>query len=221
MEAHLLVHPFLPGDLRIDDVPVFIDGTVTQEGRFSRNACLNSPAVFEYALALMVDLLDHYPDLDGLMPDWVEFGAYRLNDIFTCFCPHCAAEALRSGFDWEAMRGSVYEAWTWLHELTDPKLEMLKDSYGNVLVDFVANRPGLQEFVRFKAHTVKRFYKAVRELLILRGRGDLLLTSRGWPPPWNKMSGMAYGELALICRVAAPKLFTFDYCALPRWYGEL
>jgi hypothetical protein len=31
---------------------------------------------------------------------------------------------------------------------------------------------------------------------------------------------MDYRVLAEVCTVVAPKLFTFDYCALPRWYGQ-
>jgi len=221
MQAHLLMHPFLPAQPRTEDLPVFVGGSRSSRGRFSGNVCLNSPAAFEYGLAMVADILDHFPELDGLMPDWVEFGAYQLESVFTCFCPHCEAEARQSGFDWDAMKRDVGAAWDWLHALEPGRVASLTGADGGALREAVETRPGLAEFVRFKAHTVRRFYRALRQMLVARGKGDLLLTSRGWPPPWNRASGMSYGQLTEFCQVAAPKLFTFDYCALPRWYGEV
>lgn len=222
MEVHLMTHPFLHGDLREEDVPVYVDGHRPAEKRFSGNMCLNSPVAREFALAKVAELVHFFPDIDGIMPDWVEFGAYKLEDVFTCFCPHCEAEALRHGFDWELVCRDTLAAWDWLHALAPATVERLAGPEGDDALDrALKNKPGLREFVRFKANAVSRFYRDLRQFLTDRGRENITITSRGWPPPWNAASGMNYGLNAEFCEVAAPKLFTFDYCAIPRWYGEV
>jgi len=76
------------------------------------------------------------------------------------------------------------------------------------------------EFLRFKAMSVVSFYQRVRKLLDRLGFTDVSLSARGWPPPWNRSSGMDYRALSEICDAVTPKLFTFAYSALPRWYGQ-
>jgi len=222
MRVHLLFHPFLPPGVRDRDRPVTIDGAHPIPPLVAHNACLNAPDAEAYGLALMQDLVQHYPEIDGLIPDWVEFGAYRLPDLFGCFCPHCERTAREAGLDWERMRQDVRATWEGCHRLTHAELRrsrrMLQSP--SALVGLLAKHPGWTDLLRFKASTVRRFYERARATLVDMERAAMPITARGWPPPWNRASGMDYGSLTDLCATVAPKLFTFDYCAIPRWYGE-
>lgn len=222
MRVHMLFQPFVPPNVRAEDQPVRIDGSVPQAPQVALNACLNSPAAEAYALALVQDTVQHYPDLDGLFMDWVEYGAYCLEDHFTCFCPHCARRAQVEGFDWEIVRRDVAGLWNRLHSLTPEDLACSRRLVHNpsALVELLAHYPGWLYLLQFKAKSVVSFYQKVRQLLDSMGLERVGLSARGWPLPWNRSSGMDYRALSEVCRAVTPKLFTFDYSALPRWYGE-
>ncbi|MFC1718466.1 hypothetical protein ACFL6S_32725 [Candidatus Poribacteria bacterium] len=221
MEAHIQIAPFFPPGLRAEDEPVYIDGSDGYR-RFSNNACLNSPDAEAYALDLVEDTVHNYPDIDGLFMDWVEFGAYRLEDHFTCFCPHCESKAKEQGFDWSIVRRDAMALWNWLHLLTPRELERSHRILHNPseMLELFVHHPGLLQFLRFKARTVSGFYRQARERMDAMGMEKIKLSARGWPPPWNRSSGMDYRTLAEVCYAVTPKLFTFDYSVLPRWYGQ-
>ncbi len=199
MEAHIQIAPFFPPGLRAEDRPVYIDGAAGYQ-RFSNNACLNNPDAEAYALALVEDTVRHYPDVDGLFMDWVEFGAYRLEDHFTCFCPHCQSEAKKQGFDWSIVRRDAMVLWNWLHSLTPRELERshrILHTPSEMLELFI-HHPGLLQFLQFKAGTVSGFYRQARERLDAIEMKKIGLSARGWPPPWNRSSGMDYHSLIAI-----------------------
>ena len=222
MQIHILIQPFIPPNVRTEDQPVYVDGSVPQLPQVALNACLNNPAAEAYALALVEDTIQHFPGVDGLFMDWVEYGAYRLEDHFTCFCSHCERKARGQGFDWDVIKRDVTTLWNWLHSLTARELErscrLLRTP--SELLELLTHYPGWLELLRFKAQSVVGFYQRVRRLLNRLGAADVALSARGWPPPWNRSSGMDYRKLTEVCAAITPKLFTFDYSAMPRWYGQ-
>ena len=222
MDVHLLLHPFLRPAIRPDDRPLRIDGSRPAPPLVANSACLNAPAAQTYGLALLQDLVEHYADIDGLIPDWVEFGAYRFFDLFTCFCPHCERAARAQGYDWERMRQDVRSTWEWCHALSSEGLLRSRRILGqpSALAGLLARYPGWLELIRFKSETVRSFYAKARARLDETGCNRVAIAARGWPPPWNLASGMDYRSAASVCSMVAPKLFTFDYSAMPRWYGE-
>lgn len=222
MQTHIGINPLLPPDLHDDDLPVRIDGIPSQPPFVSRIACLNNDRVRHYALAAVEDLLRHYPNADGLVLDWVEFGAYRLKDHFTCFCDYCEREAQAAGIDWELIKREVSVLWDWLHRLKPQSLESsisLLDNPSGLEI-LLTNYPGWTQFLKFKAECVVAFYQRVRQRMDSLGLQETILSARGWCPPWNRSSGMDYRALAGVCDAITPKLFTFDHAAMPRWYGE-
>jgi hypothetical protein len=222
IQVHVMIQPFVPPGIRAEDQPAYIDGARPQPPQVTLNACLSSPAARTYALALVKDTLQHYRDVDGLFMDWAEYGAYRLEDHFTCFCTHCELEARDQGLDWEAIRQDVMALWSWFHSLTSEKLEHARRLLGNpsALLELLTHFPGWLNLLQLKAKRVVGFYQQVKQLMDSMGLGDMALSARGWPPPWNRSSGMDYRSLSEICSAVTPKLFTFDYSALPRWYGQ-
>ncbi|MGH2561803.1 MAG: hypothetical protein ACRDJH_22290 [Thermomicrobiales bacterium] len=222
MEAHLQLHPFVLPRLKSQDQPVYVDGTRPTGPLVADVACPNNPDARAYARALVQDTIQHYGDIDGLFLDWAEFPAYRLEDHFACFCPHCEQRARDAGFDWDRIKLDVAALWRRLHRLTPAELETTRRIVRNpsALVELLMSHPGWVSFLRFKAQTVVGFYRQIRRLLDELGLHAVHLSARGWPPPWNRSSGMDYRLLADVCDAVTPKLFTFDYSALPRWYGE-
>jgi hypothetical protein len=222
MQTYLGTGPFTPPGLRGEDQPVRVDGRPVQPPYVARLACLNSLEAQQYALASIADLVQNYPQAKGLILDWVEFGAYRLEDHFTCFCPHCEGRARAGGFDWPRIRRAVAALWDWLHALTPAELCRASSLWGSAsrLVELLTAYPGWVDFLRFKAESVAAFYRRVRALLDDRGRPDMALVARGWCPPWNRSSGSDYRALAGVCGAVSPKLFTFDHAVLPRWWAE-
>ena len=224
MQVHIQIHPFMPPNLRDEDKPVYLDGSVPQPPQyvFSPYACLNSPSAEAYGLALVEDTVQSFPNIDGLFTDFVEFGAYSLEDHFACFCAHCERKAGEQGFDWDGIKRDVTALWDWLHSLDSRQLERSCRLLGNPseLLELLIHYPGCMEFLRFKAMSVVNFYQRIRQLLDRLGFTDVSLSARGWPPPWNRSSGMDYRALSEICDAVTPKLFTFAYSALPRWYGQ-
>jgi len=222
MRVHVLFSPLFPPNIRREDQPVRIDGSIPQPPQVALSACPNSPAVESYGLALTQDLLEQYPDLDGLIPDWLEYGAYCLEDHFTCFCPHCERKAREQGLDWDGIRDDVASLWNWLHSLTPRELERSRRLMHNPseLLEILTRHPRWLDFLRFKAESVVGFYRKIRDIMNTIGLEKVELSARGWPPPWNRSTGMDYGLLTQVCDAVAPKLFTFDYSALPRWYGQ-
>jgi len=222
MQAYLQISPCLPPGLRPEDAPIRIDGSRPAGPQVADSACPNSPAAQAYGLALVEDALRHYPDVDGLFTDWAEFRAYRLTDHFACFCPHCEERAGKLGFDWGGITRDVEAFWHALHSLDAGRLERASRMARSPsdLSWALARHPGCLQLMQFKAACITAFYRSVRERMDAVGKSDVTLSARGWPPPWNRSSGMDYAALSGVCDAVTPKLFTFDYSVLPRWYGE-
>jgi hypothetical protein len=167
--------------------------------------------------------LDTYPEIDGLFLDWIEFGAYALEDLFGCVGPHTEAWAGRLGLDWQRIRHDVRAVWDWLHQLNPQTLEWARRELptSSALLNRAERSPGWRDFLRLKAEIVVSLYREVRAMLDETGFAPVEISARGWPSPWNRASGMDYAALAGTCHAITPKLFTFDYSAVPRWYGSV
>ena len=78
------------------------------ENRVALNASLASEDIFEYQLALMIDLFRQYPSLDGIRIDWPEYPPYKLDSVFLDFNSAVANhEALAGCYDFESIRKST------------------------------------------------------------------------------------------------------------------
>lgn len=216
MKVFAQIKPFVPPGVRAADQPVYPDGSVPRPPQVAMIGSPCSPAIRSYGLALIRDTVRAFDDLDGLFLDWAEYGAYGFPDLFTCLGPHSAAMARARAYPWEDLAGQVRAIWERLHRLRDQDLRPA----ATAMARLIDEAPGWSDFCRFKAESVTWFYREARTALDAEGRGAVRLMARGWPPPWNRWSGMDYAALAGGCAAATPKLFAFDYCAIPRWYGE-
>ena len=223
LEVHTTISPLLVPGLRDEDRPRLVDGSVDRKPRIADNACLNAPDVRVYGRVLAEATIRRLDGVDGLIPDWIEFGAYHFPDLFGCFCSHCFRAAATAGIDLARAQHDVRLLWDRVHALDSRDLATFSRLLARpvLLAQTLTNFPGIVDLLRFKAHSVRSFYAEVRDALAgARPGAELQVGARGWPPPWNLVSGMDYGALTDVVLAAMPKLFFFDYAAVPRWYGE-
>lgn len=217
MEIYVQIAPCVVPGLLAGDRPRYPDGTVPEPPQVSMYGSPAAPAVRDYGKALALDTLDRFPFVDGLFLDWAEFGAYGFRDLFAGFDGHVAREAERLGFDWPRIASGITALWERLHHLSEGDLQPAETA----LKEMFDENEAWSGWSELKANIIVSFYREVRQLLNEAGHGPVRLIARGWPPPWNAMSGLAYERLTDVCQAVTPKLFAFDYCALPRWYGKV
>jgi len=91
-----------------------------------------------------------------------------------------------------------------LHHLTSRDLErghrLLRRPFE--LLELLLQHPGWLELLRFKVATVVDFYRQTRAQLDELNMPHIALAARGWPPPWNQLSGMDYCGVAASCATA-------------------
>ena len=88
------------------------------------NGSLASPHILDYGAALTTDLLQNYPDIDGIRIDWPEIPPYFLETVFTDFGPHVEQFARNNGFDFEDIRNLANDTHQrFFGSLTDKDLE--------------------------------------------------------------------------------------------------
>ena len=205
---------------------VRVDGSVARQ-QIAGQGCINDPRVRALARARITETVGHYPDAAGLFVDWAEYTCYLPEDIFTCFCEHCADSATRSGLDWGAIRAGVREIVTRLRGITDNDLTRFLDTPATSIVDGLArlsgaserSRAAAAELMRFKARSVVDFIRALRGWVHSAGPG-LELGVNGFAPPWNEVTGADFAGLAAVADTVRCKLFSFHWSMMVGWLGE-
>ncbi len=223
MRVYVSLSPLCVPGLRDDDQPRYVDGSLPDPARrVAGQGCPNNPDVAAYAVALVRDIVRHHPTIDGIFLDWLEYTVYQLEDYFDCFCPHCAAKARAAGYDWAGMRRDVRATWDWLHHLAPDDLGQIRrvTTSPAETITWLSDHTGWLDLFRFKADTVCGLYATLREAMDAEGATGMELGVNGWAPPFNLSSGADYRRLADIVTSVRPKLHTFHWSTLPRWYGE-
>lgn len=199
------------------------DGTIP-ERRLAKNGSLASPQILGYEHALIRDLIRNYPDLDGLRIDWPEYPPYFLDSAFLDFSYHAERAAERMGFPFDRMRRDVGALYAKLHGgLTDADLEpWAKDADGGRfhLLRFLADRPGISAWLRFKAALVEEMIAGFREVMNESGGEEMELLPNAFPPPWTIVSGMDFGRVAKHSSAISCKLYTMHWPMMLRFYGD-
>lgn len=198
-----------------EDRPRLPDGT-TPKVRVDNNASLASPHVHDYARALVKDLVRSYPEIDGLRIDWPEYPPYSLDGAFFDFGPHAEAAARRLGYDFAAMRdASASLRGHLLGQLTPTDLTGGRFKIVQTLID----RPGLAQWLSFKAELSTGIVRTFREALSEAAPGKLLVPG-AFPPPWTALSGFSFARAAAHADAVMVKLFTMHWPMMVRAWGD-
>ncbi|MCZ6678362.1 MAG: hypothetical protein O7E52_14060 [Candidatus Poribacteria bacterium] len=202
----------------------WVDGSIPDSRRrVARQGCPSAPNVRAYAIASVLDTIGHDPQIDGICLDWVEYTTYLLEDHFSCFSPHSQRHAEELGYDVGRIASDAKALWDHLHNLTGASLEASCRIARNPseMLDLLVRYPGWLDLLRFKSDVVYGLYAEIRQAMNDAGYANVELIANGWAPPFNRSSGMDYGRLSGTVQCVRPKLYTFHWSAMPRWYGQI
>ena len=229
LKVYLQVQAAIPPGYRVqfggpvdDDRALLPDGRIPPR-RLAKNGSLASPHILDYEHALLRDLIRNYPDIDGIRVDWPEYPPYFLDSVFLDFSAHAERAAGRLGFDFERMRRDVGALYAKLHGgLSDDDLLPWAEPDGGryALLDFLAERPGVGEWLRFKARLVERMLAGFRRAMDEAGGRHMELMPNAFPPPFTAVSGMDFGAVAKYSSAISVKLYTMHWPMMLRFYGD-
>lgn len=199
------------------------NGTIPPR-RLAKNGSLASPHILAYEHALLRDIVQQYPDLDGLRVDWPEYPPYFLDSVFLDFSYHAERAAERMGFPFERMRRDVGRLYEKLHGgLTDADLiPWAEDADGGRyhLLRLLSDYPGVAAWLRFKAALVEDMIAGFRSTMNEAGGQSMELLPNAFPPPWTIPSGMDFRRVAKHSSAISCKLYTMHWPMMLRFYGD-
>ncbi|MYG02981.1 MAG: hypothetical protein F4173_12125 [Acidobacteriia bacterium] len=199
------------------------NGTIPPR-RLAKNGSLASSHILAYEHALIRDIVQQYPDLDGLRVDWPEYPPYFLDSVFLDFSYHAEQAAERMGFPFERMRRDVGRLYDKLHGgLTDADLiPWAEDGDGGRyhLLRLLSDYPGVGAWLRFKAALVEDMIAGFRTTMNEAGGQSMELLPNAFPPPWTIPSGMDFRRVAKHSSAISCKLYTMHWPMMLRFYGD-
>ncbi len=201
-----------------DDRPRLPSGELPSR-RLANNGSLASLEIRKYTAALIGDVFRAYPELDGIRLDWPEYPPYYLDDCFLDFSAHAKVAAAQLGFDFARMRSDVARLYGDLHgNLTNDGVRrwLARDGGHSDLTSFLMDRPGVLEFLRFKAALVESFLRDMRAA-IPKGKEFI---AHAFPPPFSLVSGLDFARASAIADGLAVKLFTMHWPMMLSFYAE-
>ncbi len=229
LKVYLQVQAAIPPGYRVqfggpmdEDLPRLPDGRVPAD-RVAKNGSLASPHIRRYHEALLRDLTIRYRELDGLRVDWPEYPPYKLDSAFADFGPHAQRAAERLGIDFPRMRMAVAELYQKLHGgLRNEDLVPWTEagSARHLLVRQLADKPGLTDFIRFKAMLVEELLGGFRRALTEAKGRHMELMPNAFPPPFTLTSGMDFRRAGRHSDALSVKLYTMHWPMILRFYGD-
>ncbi|MDX1979748.1 MAG: hypothetical protein SFV51_05735 [Bryobacteraceae bacterium] len=209
LKTYLQVQAAIPPGYRVqfggpapEDAPRLPDGRIPPR-RLANNGSLASPAIRDYTCALLRDLAQAYPEVDGFRVDWPEYPPYFLDDAFLDFSDHAQAAAQRHGMDFDRLKAEALRVYRMLHGgLTESALK--------------APFPAMADLVKLKALLVEDLLKAFRAAL----PKDKELMPNAFPPPLSLISGMDFARVAPLASAFSVKLYTMHWPMILRFWGD-
>jgi hypothetical protein len=197
------------------------DGS-TPVARIDHHASLASPHLHDFARAMVCDLLQAYPEVDGLCLDGPEYPLHALDGAFLDFGPHAEAAARGLGYDFAAMREAAMRLRARLLGGLSPRdLTAWTERDGGRfrLIQTLVETPALRDWLAFKADLSTGIVRTVREAIDAAAPGRKLV-SGALPPPMTLASGFSFRRAAPLCDAIQVKLFTMHWAMMVRSWGE-
>jgi len=212
-----------PPGLREEDAPRLPSGELPRD-RMANTGSLASAAIRAYNRAYVRDLLETYPNVTGLRPDWPEYPCYKLDEAFQDFGPQVRAWAGERGFDFESIRREVAALYDHLHGgLTNRELaDFAGPDRGKFsLVSLLRQRPGVAEWLRLKSALSLDLLRDWREALTTCGGQGKELSANAFMPPFTLFTGFDFAGAAEYCSAVSPKLYTMHWSVMVEFWGKV
>lgn len=176
-----------------DDKPRLPDGSYLKR-RVSNNGSLASEHIAQYLEVFLADLVEAYPEIDGIRLDWPEYPPYFYEETFFDFSRHAemfARERGLGGAKWEELKAETLAA------MQSGRLRFV---------------PALNELkAQMAAALIARARKAIA--------GKELIPN-AFPPPFHEVSGMDYARVAKHCDGISVKLYTMHWPMMLKFWSE-
>ena len=212
-----------PPGLREEDIPRLPDGRLPQD-RMADTGSLASPAIRAYNRAWVRDVFAHYPELDGIRPDWPEYPCYKLDEAFQDFGDPVRTWAEEHDFDFERIRREVAAFYRHLHGgLTNADLaDFASPDRGKFSILRLFNRyPGVAEWFRLKAALSTDLLRDWRAAISDYGGPDKELSANAFMVPFSFITGLDFAGAAQHCASIAPKLYTMHWSLMVKFWGDV
>lgn len=222
LKVYLQVGAAQPTGLKDEDRPRLPDGTLPP-GRMADTASLASEAVVDYNRAYFRDLLEEYPGVCGVRPDWPEYPCYTLGEVFQDFSPHVERWAKTAGFDFAAILDEVQSFYQLLHGGLNNDMLAACQSAGDLrfaLMSLLARRPGLFEWFRMKSALSLKCLRDWRSVLDDAGGQELELSAHAFMPAYSLVTGFDFARAAEICHSISPKFYTMHWSLMVDFWGR-
>lgn len=228
MQAYMQVQSAIPPGYKVqfggawaEDRPLLPNGD-EHEGRVDKNASLASPHIKDYGCALLRDLIQAYPDLDGLRVDWPEYPPYAFDSLFFDFSSHAKIAADRLGYDFEVMRTSANNLHHFLlHEMTDKDINRWSEAEaGEGFWNLLERFPGVLDLRAFKGDLASELMSAYSDTIRDASGGRMDFVVQGFPPPWSQASGFDVQKIAPHVSGIGVKLYTMHWPMMVRGYAD-
>lgn len=182
--------------------------------------CLNNPDVRNYALARIKDIISHYPDVDTLFLDHVEFPTYNIKDNFSCFCKYCYEKAKEMGYNLSEIKEAVYDFYKKIKNVSKQMLKNIK-YYKSLFdtIDILINNPLLFDWIKFKTDSVIEFVKEARSIIKEENK-NIALGLTGFTPSLGYLGSRNYRKLAEYCDTLMPKFYNEHWGLIVKWWTE-
>jgi hypothetical protein len=228
MQVYFQVMSAIPPGYRVqfggpseEDKPRLPDGSVPTN-RVANNASLASPNVIAYKHAMIRDLCQRYPQLDGIRFDWPEYPPYSLDDMFVDFSDHARAAAQRHNIDFDLCLRDTRAFYEMLHGgLTDLGLSAIV--YGDAekfVAEGLAQYEGVLELIVLKALLASDLLSGFRRTMNDCGAEQMAMQPNAFPPPWSRISGFDFGLAAQHSQGISVKLYGMHWAMMLRSYGD-
>lgn len=223
LKVYLQLAAATPFGLREEDMPRLPNGELPKD-RMANTGSLASEAIRAYNRAYIRDLLETYPNVTGLRPDWPEYPCYKLDEAFQDFGPLVRHWAEEHGFDFARMQKEVGGLYAHLHGgLTNRDLEEWAevDRGKFALVNLLRRYPGVAEWLRLKARLSLDLLRDWRAGLTVHGNEGKELSANAFMPPLTLFTGFDFAQAGKYCTAASPKLYTMHWSVMVEFWGKV
>lgn len=223
LKVYLQIGAAQPPGLGKEDIPRLPDGNLPRD-RMANTGSLASEAIRSYNRAYIRDLLEKYPQITGLRPDWPEYPCYKLDEAFQDFSSHVESWAGDHGFQFPSIQAEMSKVYSYLHgHLSNRDLRDLAsaDRGKFSLLNLVKHHPVIVEWLRLKSALSLDLLRDWREAIIAYGGAEKELSANAFMPPFSLFTGFDFRGASEFCTAISPKLYTMHWSVMVQFWGDI